>query len=84
MKHYAGIDVSLNSSSVCVIDEHGKIASDGESLLGVIFDRDATSSICGYVGCCSESGAKIGITKLAFVQLASIGLWLRANESTFQ
>jgi hypothetical protein len=25
MKHYAGIDVSLNSSSVCVVDESGKI-----------------------------------------------------------
>ena len=33
MKHYAGIDASLNSSSVCVLDESEKIASDGENLL---------------------------------------------------
>ena len=28
MKHYAGIDVSLNSSSVCVVDERGKIVRE--------------------------------------------------------
>ena len=28
MKHYAGIDVSLNSSSVCVVDEIGKIVRE--------------------------------------------------------
>ena len=28
MKHYAGIDVSLNSSSVCVLDESGKIVRE--------------------------------------------------------
>ena len=28
MKHYAGIDVSLNSSSVCVVDESGKIVRE--------------------------------------------------------
>ena len=40
MKHYAGIDVSLNSSSVCVVDEGGKIvretkvASEPVALIG--------------------------------------------------
>ena len=28
MKHYAGIDVSLNSSSVCVVDESGKVVRE--------------------------------------------------------
>jgi predicted NBD/HSP70 family sugar kinase len=28
MKYYAGIDVSLNSSSVCVVDESGKIVRE--------------------------------------------------------
>ena len=28
MKHYAGIHVSLNSSSVCVVDESGKIVRE--------------------------------------------------------
>ena len=30
MKHYAGIDVSLNSSSVCVVDERGKIVREAK------------------------------------------------------
>jgi transposase len=30
MKHYAGIDVSLNSSSVCVVDESGKIVHEAK------------------------------------------------------
>ena len=28
MKHYAEIDVSLNSSSVCVVDESGKVVRE--------------------------------------------------------
>ena len=28
MKHYAGIDVSLNSCSVCVVDDSGKIVRE--------------------------------------------------------
>jgi transposase len=30
MKHYAGIDVSLECSSVCVVDGDGKIAREGK------------------------------------------------------
>ena len=30
MKHYAGIDVSLNSSNVCVVDASGKIVREGK------------------------------------------------------
>lgn len=29
MKHYAGIDVSLESSSVCVVDAEGGIVHEG-------------------------------------------------------
>ena len=40
MDHYAGIDVSLECSSVCVVDANGKIvreakvASEAEALIG--------------------------------------------------
>ena len=40
MDHYAGIDVSLECSSVCVVDANGKIvreaklASEPEALIG--------------------------------------------------
>jgi hypothetical protein len=30
MDHYAGIDVSLECSSVCVVDGNGKIAREGK------------------------------------------------------
>ena len=30
MDHYAGIDVSLECSSVCVVDATGKIVREGE------------------------------------------------------
>src|ERR671930_241342 len=33
MEHYAGIDVSLECSSVCVVDANGKIASEPEALI---------------------------------------------------
>ena len=42
MKTFIGIDVSLESSAVCVLDEHGQvvkraqIASEPESLVGLI------------------------------------------------
>jgi hypothetical protein len=31
MEHYAGIDVSLECSSVCVVDASGKIVREGRS-----------------------------------------------------
>ena len=40
MKYYAGIDVSLESAIVCIVDERGlivregKVASDPEALIG--------------------------------------------------
>ena len=32
MDHYAGIDVSLEYSSVCVVDANGKIVREGKVL----------------------------------------------------
>jgi predicted NBD/HSP70 family sugar kinase len=32
MKHYAGIDVSLEASSVCVVDAEGRIIREGKVL----------------------------------------------------
>ena len=31
MEHYAGIDVSLECSSVCVVDGNGKIVREGKA-----------------------------------------------------
>lgn len=49
MEHYAGIDVSLELSSVCVVDSQGKIvretkvASEPEML--VAFFKEITASV---------------------------------------
>jgi transposase len=32
MEYYAGIDVSLEYSSVCVVDSNGKIKREGKAL----------------------------------------------------
>jgi hypothetical protein len=43
MDHFAGLDVSVKESSVCIVDEMGKIirevkvASEPEALLAVLF-----------------------------------------------
>ena len=48
MKHYAGLDVSVKETSVCVIDETGatireaKVASEPEALLAVLMDDALT------------------------------------------
>ena len=31
MKYYAGIDVSLESSSICIVDDTGKIVREGKA-----------------------------------------------------
>ena len=53
MEHYAGIDVSLKESSVCVVDATGKIvrevkvASEPEALVGYFDDLDLPVSRIG-------------------------------------
>ena len=48
MKHYAGLDVSVKETSVCVIDETGKtirevkVASEPEAILSVLVDEALT------------------------------------------
>src|SRR5262245_9040148 len=45
MKHFAGLDVSVNETSVCIVDETGrivreaKVASEPEALLQVLINR---------------------------------------------
>lgn len=51
MEHYAGIDVSLKESSVCVVDATGtvvrevKVASEPEALVGY-FDCQSARNWC--------------------------------------
>jgi transposase len=48
MKHYAGLDVSVKETSVCIIDEAGKtirevkVASEPEAILSVLVDEALT------------------------------------------
>ena len=50
MEHFAGLDVSVNETSVCIVDETGKIvrevkvASEPDALLTVLKTAPITSS----------------------------------------
>ncbi|WP_167620167.1 hypothetical protein [Paracoccus ravus] len=46
MDHYAGLDVSLRSVAICVIDAQGKI----------VFERSVSFEIAGVVGCLEACG----------------------------
>ena len=46
MEHYAGIDVSSEYSSVCVVDANGKIVREGK----VLSEPDALLSWFGSLG----------------------------------
>ena len=45
MEHFAGLDVSVNETSVCIVDDRGrivreaKVASEPEALLPVLHER---------------------------------------------
>jgi predicted NBD/HSP70 family sugar kinase len=32
MKHYVGLDVSLNETAICVVDENGVVIREGKAL----------------------------------------------------
>ena len=49
MDHFAGLDVSVKETSVCIVDDTGrtvrevKVASEPEALLAVLTDRPPSS-----------------------------------------
>ena len=54
MEHFAGLDVSVNETSVCIVDDRGrivreaKVASEPEALLPVLTPPPTTSSGSGW------------------------------------
>ena len=54
MDHFAGLDVSVKETSVCIVDDTGKIvrevkvASEPEALLAVLNNSPTTSSELGW------------------------------------
>ena len=52
MDYYAGIDVSLEASSICVLDASGKIVREAKlsSEPEAAYPVDSGSSICSGVG----------------------------------
>jgi predicted NBD/HSP70 family sugar kinase len=59
MDHFAGLDVSVKETSVCIVDETGKIvrevkvASEPEALLSVLKNAEAfrtSGSILAFLG----------------------------------
>src|SRR5262245_54189554 len=54
MDHFAGLDVSVKETSICIVDDAGKIvrevkvASEPEALLAVLKDPPITSSELGW------------------------------------
>jgi transposase len=65
MDHYAGIDVSLEQSSVCVVDSSGKIVREGK----VASEPDA---LIGWLGALGFGLARIGL------EAAPLSQWLYA------
>jgi transposase len=68
MKYYAGLDVSLESASVCIVDERGLIVREGK----VASDPEA---LIGWLG---KLGAKIVLTGL---EAGPLSQWLHAGLS---
>jgi transposase len=79
MKHYAGLDVSVKETSVCVIDETGatireaKVASEPEALPAVLMDDALTIERIGL-----EAGP---LSQWLYSGLAEAGLPVICVES---
>ena len=55
MKHFAGLDVSLENTSVCVLDADGQIVSE---ISVVSHADDIFSALSPYLGrCCTNTGS---------------------------
>ena len=54
MDHFAGLDVSVKDTSICIVDDTGKIvrevkmASEPEALLKVLWKPASASSVFGW------------------------------------
>src|SRR5215204_389821 len=85
MKHYAGIDVSLESASVCIVDERGlivregKVASEPEALIGWLAKPGAEVELIGLEagplsqwlhGGLSQAGLKVELLETRHVRAA--------------
>jgi transposase len=55
MNHYVGIDVSLEASSVCVVDGNGKIVREGK----IVSEPDA---LIAWLG-----GLKLELTRIGLI-----------------
>src|SRR6201984_2717259 len=65
MKHYVGIDVSLEASSVCVVDGNGKIVREGK----IVSEPDA---LIAWLG-----GLKLELTRIG-LEAGPLSQWLYA------
>jgi transposase len=96
MKHYSGIDVSLHSSSVCVVDENGKIvreakvASEPVALinwfksLGVSLERvglEAGPLSQWLYGALRESGMPVELLETRHVKVALSAMPVKTDRN---
>ena len=90
MKHYAGIDVSLNSSSVCVVDESGKIvrevkvASEPVALIHLGLERiglEAGPLSQWLYGALRESGLPVELLETRHVKAALSAMPVKTDRN---
>jgi transposase len=79
MDHYAGIDVSLEYSSVCVVDANGKIVREGK----VLSEPDALISWFGSLGLeLSRIGLEAGpLSQWLYAAMKQVGLVVELLET---
>ena len=79
MDHYAGIDVSLEYSSVCVVDASGKIVREGK----VLSEPDALISWFGSLGLeLSRIGLEAGpLSQWLYAAMQQVGLVVELLET---